>query len=160
MTTQESPRLAIGAVATRTGVAVSAIRFYEEQGLIESTRESSGHRRFERSAIRRISFIRICQQLGYSLDEIKTQLEALPNGRTPTEQDWQRLAASFRSDIDARMAGLAELKDKLDGCIGCGCLSLQRCALYNKDDAAARLGQGPRYLLGDSPPSSGPDADH
>jgi len=127
-------------------VAVSAIRFYQEQGLIESTRESSGHRRFERSTIRRISFIRICQQLGYSLDEIKTQLEALPNGRTPTE-------ASFRSDIDARMAGLAELKDKLDGCIGCGCLSLQRCALYNKGDTAARLGQGPRYLLGDTPPS-------
>ena len=152
MDAQDSPQLAIGAVAARTGVAVSAIRFYEEQGLVESTRESSGHRRFERSTIRRISFIRICQQLGYSLEDIKTQLEALPHGRTPTEQDWQRLAATFRSDIDARMAGLAELKEKLDGCIGCGCLSLQRCALYNKGDTAARLGQGPRYLLGDVPP--------
>lgn len=151
MDARDNPPLAIGAVAARTGVAVSAIRFYEDQGLVESTRESSGHRRFERSTIRRISFIRICQQLGYSLDEIKTQLQALPHGRTPTEADWQRLAATFRSDIDARMAGLAELKDKLDGCIGCGCLSLQRCALYNKDDAAARLGQGPRYLLGDTP---------
>jgi MerR family redox-sensitive transcriptional activator SoxR len=151
MNTEESPTLAIGAVSSRTGVAVSAIRFYQEQGLIEATRESSGHRRFERSTIRRISFIRICQQLGYSLDEIGTQLDALPHGRTPNEQDWQRLAASFRSDIDARMAGLAQLKEKLDGCIGCGCLSLQRCALYNADDSAARLGQGPRYLLGDTP---------
>jgi len=143
--------LTIGAVADRTGVAVSAIRFYEEQDLIDSTRASSGHRRFARSTIRRISFIRICQQLGYSLDEIKSQLHALPHGRTPTEQDWLQLAANFRSDIDARMAGLAELKEKLDGCIGCGCLSLQRCALYNKEDAAARLGPGPRYLLGDTP---------
>lgn len=156
MNTQDSPSLAIGAVSTRTGVAVSAIRFYEEQGLIESTRASSGHRRFERSTIRRISFIRICQQLGYSLDEIKTQLLALPHGRTPTEQDWQQLAASFRSDIDDRMAGLAQLKEKLDGCIGCGCLSLQRCALYNAGDTAARLGQGPRYLLGDSPDTPAP----
>ncbi len=149
MNGSEPAPLAIGAVATRTGVAVSAIRFYEEQGLIESTRASSGHRRFERSTIRRISFIRICQQLGYSLDEIKKQLEALPHGRTPDESDWQKLAASFRSDIDDRMAGLAQLKDKLDGCIGCGCLSLQRCALYNPDETAAGLGQGPRYLLGD-----------
>lgn len=151
MANNETPTLAIGAVAARTGVAVSAIRFYEEQDLIESSRESSGHRRFERSTIRRISFIRICQQLGYSLHEIKGQLDALPHGRTPTEEDWQRLAANFRTDIDARIAGLANLKAKLDGCIGCGCLSLQRCALYNKDDTAARLGQGPRYLLGDSP---------
>lgn len=150
MTGADRQLLAIGAVASRTGVAVSAIRFYEEQGLIASTRASSGHRRFERSTIRRISFIRICQQLGYSLDEIKTQLDALPHGRTPDEADWQRLAATFRSDIDERMAGLAQLKEKLDGCIGCGCLSLQRCSLYNPDDRAARLGNGPRFLLGDS----------
>ena len=150
MDNEETPLLASGAVSSRTGVAVSAIRFYEEQGLVGATRESSGHRRFERSTIRRISFIRICQQLGYSLDEIRIQLDSLPQGRTPNEQDWQRLAASFRRDIDARMAGLAQLKEKLDGCIGCGCLSLQRCALYNADDVAARLGPGPRYLLGDS----------
>ena len=149
--TGDEALLAIGAVADRTGVAVSAIRFYEEQGLVQSTRAASGHRRFERSTIRRVSFIRICQQLGYSLDEIRQQLEALPSARTPNEQDWQRLAESFRRDIDARMAGLAQLKEKLDGCIGCGCLSLQRCALYNAGDGAARLGQGPRYLLGDSP---------
>lgn len=143
--------LPIGEIASRTGVAVSAIRFYEEQGLIEATRAESGHRRFERSAIRRISFIRICQQLGYSLEAIKSQLAALPHGRTPNEDDWQRLAENFRADIDERMAGLAQLREKLDGCIGCGCLSLQRCALYNADDRAARLGSGPRYLLGDTP---------
>lgn len=145
------PLLPIGEVASRTGVAVSAIRFYEEQGLVESTRTESGHRRFERSTIRRISFIRICQQLGYSLEAINDQLASLPQGRTPNENDWQRLAENFRTDIDERMAGLADLRAKLDGCIGCGCLSLQRCALYNPDDRAARLGAGPRYLLGDKP---------
>lgn len=147
----ESKPLPIGALADRTGVAVSAIRFYEEQGLIHASRASSGHRRFARSTIRRISFIRICQQLGYSLDAIKAHLDALPDGRTPSEEDWQLLAANFAVDIDERMAGLAELKEKLDGCIGCGCLSLQRCALYNIDDRAGRKGAGPRYLLGDSP---------
>jgi MerR family redox-sensitive transcriptional activator SoxR len=142
--------LTIGTVADRTGLAVSAIRFYEEQGLIKAHRSEAGHRRFERSEIRRISFIRICQQLGYSLEEIRSQLEVLPEGRTPTEKDWQGLAAGFASDIESRIAGLQQLKDKLDGCIGCGCLSLQRCELYNIDDGASRLGSGPRYLLGDS----------
>lgn len=149
--TRNSTTLAIGAISDRTGVAVSALRFYQEQGLIFSTRADSGHRRFERSTIRRVSFIRICQQLGYSLDQIKTQLDALPGNRTPSESDWQQLAQNFQQDIDERMAGLAQLKQKLDGCIGCGCLSLERCALYNADDRAARLGSGPRYLLGDQP---------
>lgn len=144
--------MAIGAVAERTGVAVSALRFYEEQGLIAATRDPSGHRRFERATIRRVSFIRICRQLGYSLDEIREQLASLPDQRTPTEQDWQALAARFANDIDDRIEGLRQLRDKLDGCIGCGCLSLQRCALYNPDDTASRLGRGPRYLLGDAPP--------
>ncbi len=148
------PLLAIGALSDRTGVAISAIRFYEEQGLIESTRAESGHRRFERSTIRRLSFIRICQQLGYSLDAIRTQLDALPQGRTPSEQDWTDMATAFRSDIERRIEGLSVLRDKLDGCIGCGCLSLQRCALYNPDDVAAGLGSGPRYLLGDSAPKT------
>ena len=147
---EDSRTLPIGAVSARTGDAVSAIRFYEEKGLITSTRQSSGHRRFTRSTIRRISFVRICQQLGYSLDEIKAQLDTLPDSRTPTEQDWQRLATRFGHDIDQRIARLTQLKERLDGCIGCGCLSLQRCALYNEDDKAARLGPGPRYLLGDS----------
>jgi len=149
--TEDANLLAIGAVSSRTGVAISAIRYYEDEGLIQATRAESGHRRFERSTIRRISFIRICQQLGYSLEEIRTHLEALPNGRTPTDDDWERLAAGFQADIDARMQRLANLRDTLDGCIGCGCLSLQRCSLYNPDDAAARLGAGPRFLLGDDP---------
>jgi MerR family redox-sensitive transcriptional activator SoxR len=142
--------LSIGAVAERTGLAVSAIRFYEEQGLIEAERSAAGHRRFTRSTIRRISFIRICQQLGYSLAEVDEQLGVLPQKRTPTEADWQKLAAKFSGHLDERIAGLTELKEKLDGCIGCGCLSLQRCELYNTDDAAKRLGAGPRYLMGDS----------
>ena len=139
--------LSIGAVAERTGLAVSAIRFYEEHGLVEAQRASSGHRRFPRAAIRRLSFIRICQKLGYSLDEIRTQLVQLPAGRTPTESDWQLLAEGFRADIDARIAGLEELRENLDGCIGCGCLSLDRCAIWNTDDVAAEHGDGPQWLL-------------
>lgn len=142
--------LTIGAVAERTGIAVSAVRFYADQGLIESERASSGHRRFPRSVIRRISFIRICQKLGYSLEEITAQLARLPDGRTPNEKDWETLAAGFSTDIDQRIADLTQLRDTLSGCIGCGCLSLQRCAIWNPDDGAAVLGDGPRYLLGNS----------
>lgn len=142
--------LAIGAVADRTGIAISAIRFYEGKGLISSERTSSGHRRFRKSIIRRLSFILISQRLGYKLDEIKSQLDRLPDGRTPTERDWNRLAREFAVDIDERIAGLQQLRDQLDGCIGCGCLSLDKCAMWNPDDAASGLGDGPRYLLGDS----------
>ncbi len=144
------PLLAIGAVSDRTGIAISAIRFYEDKGLVSSVRASSGHRRFRKSVIRRLSFILISQRLGYSLDEIKTQLDRLPNGRTPTERDWNRLAGEFATDIDERIAGLQQLRRKLDGCIGCGCLSLDKCAMWNPDDGASQLGSGPRYLLGDS----------
>ena len=149
------PLLAIGAVADRTGIAISAIRFYESKGLISSERASSGHRRFRKSIIRRLSFILISQRLGYKLDEIKMQLDRLPDGRTPTERDWNRLAREFAIDIDERIAGLQLLRSKLDGCIGCGCLSLSRCALYNPDDRAAAFGDGPRWLLGDSPDDIG-----
>ncbi|MEM9562103.1 MAG: redox-sensitive transcriptional activator SoxR [Actinomycetota bacterium] len=142
--------LTIGAVAERTGLAVSAIRFYEQRGLIEAERAPSGHRRFTRATIRRVSFILACQRLGYSLGEIGERLAALPDGRTPTDADWERLAAGFRADLDARIRGLLDLRDRLDGCIGCGCLSLENCAIYNPDDAAAGLGTGPRYLLGNS----------
>lgn len=142
--------MTIGAVAERTGLAVSAVRFYADEGLIASERASSGHRRFPRSVIRRISFIRICQKLGYSLEEITAQLAALPDGRTPTERDWERLASGFSSDIDQRIAELAKLRDTLSGCIGCGCLSLKHCTIWNPDDGAAALGDGPRYLLGNS----------
>lgn len=142
--------LTIGAIAERTGLAVSAVRFYADQGLIASERASSGHRRFPRSVIRRISFIRVCQKLGYSLEEITAQLATLPDGRTPTERDWARLAKGFSVDIDQRIAELTQLRDTLSGCIGCGCLSLKHCAIWNPDDGAATLGDGPRYLLGNS----------
>ena len=142
--------LAIGALAERTGVSISAIRFYEGKGLITSERASSGHRRFRKSVIRRLSFILISQRLGYSLDEIKDQLDRLPDKRTPTERDWNRLAHEFATDIEQRIAGLQLLRDKLDECIGCGCLSLEKCRMWNPDDAAAELGDGPRYLLGDT----------
>lgn len=148
--TQASGSMTIGAVADRTGLAVSAVRFYADQGLIESERASSGHRRFPRSVIRRISFIRICQKLGYSLEEITLQLASLPEGRTPNERDWETLAAGFTTDIDQRIAELAKLRDTLSGCIGCGCLSLKHCTIWNPGDGAATLGDGPRYLLGNS----------
>ncbi len=144
------PLLAIGALADRTGVSISAIRFYEGKGLVRSERAPSGHRRFRKSVIRRLSFVLISQRLGYSLDEIRAQLDRLPNGRTPTERDWNRLAIGFAADIDDRIAGLRRLRDELDGCIGCGCLSMEKCAMWNPGDGAGRFGAGPRYLLGDS----------
>lgn len=141
----------IGAVAARTGVAVSAIRFYEEAGLITADRNSGGQRVFEASDIRRVSFIIIAQQLGFSLKQIKYQFDALPARRTPTLKDWERIGQSFGRDIDARIAALTNLRERLTGCIGCGCLSLQTCKLYNPEDVAARKGVGPRYLMGDRP---------
>ncbi len=150
MTERGAELMTIGAVAERTGLAVSAVRFYADHGLIASERAPSGHRRFARSVIRRISFIRICQRLGYTLDDIRTQLAALPSGRTPNESDWADLATQFGIDIDRRIAELTQLRDTVAGCIGCGCLSLTRCAIWNPEDGAADLGDGPRYLLGDS----------
>lgn len=143
--------LPIGWVAERTGLSVSAIRFYEEEGLVSPGRDRGGRRLFQRADVRRLSFVLIAQRLGFGLAEIRAALDALPEGRTPTRDDWTRLAEGFRARIDARMAGLAALRDKLDGCIGCGCLSLDRCAIYNPEDTAARLGEGPRYVMGDSP---------
>lgn len=141
--------LSIGVVAERTGLATSAIRFYEEQGLVRAERNSAGHRRFRRSSIRRLSFILIAQRLGYRLDEIKRQLDWLPLDAAPSDAQWEELARRFRAELDARIAGLAVLRDKLDGCIGCGCLSLERCQLYNAEDRVAVNGTGPRFLLGD-----------
>jgi len=146
------PPLSIGAVAERTGLAVSAVRYYEDEGLIDATRATSGHRRFRRSVIRRLSFIRTCQRLGYTLDEIRAHLSSLPAGRTPNERDWQRLATSFERDLATRISELQALQEKLAGCIGCGCLSLERCALWNPGDVAADFGSGPRWLMGDSRP--------
>lgn len=139
----------IGSVAARTGVAVSAIRFYEEAGLVSAGRNSGGQRVFEAADIRRISFIIIAQKLGFSLKQIKAQLDKLPNGRTPTLRDWQKISQSFSIDIDERIAALTKLRETLTSCIGCGCLSLKKCALYNQDDIAGKTGPGPRYLLSD-----------
>ena len=139
--------LTIGDLSARTGVAVSAIRFYEERGLVTPHRTAAGHRRYLRSDIRRISFVKIAQELGFPLARITTQLARLPQNRTPTRADWTRISRGFREDIDERIAGLTRLRDTLDGCIGCGCLSLKRCALYNKRDWAGEDGPGPRFLM-------------
>jgi MerR family redox-sensitive transcriptional activator SoxR len=143
--------LSIGEVSGRTGVASSALRFYETAHLIHAHRTEGGQRRYDREVLRRVSFIRIAQQLGLSLDEIRAQLSSLPDGRTPTKADWARLSHSWRPRLDEQIAMMTRLRDTLTDCIGCGCLSLRSCALYNPDDTAGRLGAGPRYLLGDQP---------
>ena len=143
--------LSIGEVSERTGVPTSALRFYEAEGLICSTRTSGQQRRYDRDVLRRVSFVRIAQQVGLSLDDIRDQLSSLPESRTPTKADWARLSRSWRPQLDQQIAVLERLRDQLTDCIGCGCLSLRACALYNPDDSAARFGAGARYLLGDSP---------
>jgi MerR family transcriptional regulator, redox-sensitive transcriptional activator SoxR len=141
--------LTIGEAAARVGLATSTLRYYEDEGLIASRRTAAGHRRYPREVLRRLSFVRVAQRVGLSLDEIRAALATLPEGRTPTRRDWSRLSASWRVRLDERIALLERLRDDLDGCIGCGCLSLRECALWNTDDHAAALGAGPRYLLGD-----------
>ena len=138
----------IGTLARRTGLAVSAIRFYEAKGLVEAQRTKGNQRRFLRSDIRRLSFILIAQRLGLGLDEIELAMRELPRGRTPSVSDWQRISRGLRKQIDARIQLLTRTRTKLDECIGCGCLSLQRCQLYNRDDRASAGGTGPRYVLG------------
>ncbi len=140
--------LTIGALSERTGVATSALRFYEAQGLIHADRSDGGQRRYSRDTLRRVSFIRIAQQVGLSLDEVGAALSSLPENRTPTPKDWERLSASWRPRIDAQVAMLERLRDRLSGCIGCGCLSLKVCRLANPDDTAASLGPGPRWIIG------------
>lgn len=140
--------LTIGALSERTGVAPSALRFYEAEELISSTRTPGGQRRYRRDTIRRVSFVRVAQQVGLSLDEIREALSSLPQGRTPDRRDWERLSASWRPRLDERIATLERLRDRLDGCIGCGCLSLSVCRLANPGDAAGEAGPGPRYLVG------------
>jgi MerR family transcriptional regulator, redox-sensitive transcriptional activator SoxR len=142
--------LSIGEVAERTGVSVSALRFYETEGMVTPSRTPGGQRRFPRDALRRIAFIRVAQRVGLTLDEIRGALATLPEQRTPTAADWARLSRSWKSELDERIRLLQSVRDDLSSCIGCGCLSLQACRLYNPDDRARVLGQGPRYLLGDS----------
>ena len=141
--------LSIGDLAVRTGLSVSAIRFYEKKGLITPDRNAGNQRRYEGSDIRRLSFILIAQQIGLSIEDIKQTMAALPEGRTPTKADWSKISQSFRKTLDDRIAMMERMRDRLDGCIGCGCLSLKACALYNPEDRAYRLGVGPRYVMSD-----------
>ena len=142
--------LTIGELAARSGVPPSALRFYEKLGLIRSTRTGGNQRRYDRTELRRVAFVRIAQRVGLSLDEIAGALATLPGGRTPTKADWARLSAVWRARLDEQIALLERLRDRLTGCIGCGCLSLQTCRLANPQDRAARGGPGPRYWIGDS----------
>jgi MerR family redox-sensitive transcriptional activator SoxR len=138
--------LSIGDVAERSGVAPSALRFYEAQGLINSVRTAGNQRRFARSTLRRIAFVRSAQRVGLSLDEITAALATLPGGRAPTRADWTRLSRDWRPRLNARIERLERLRDKLDGCVGCGCLSLRTCALQNPGDEVADRGPGARFL--------------
>lgn len=139
--------LAIGEVAERTGLSVSAIRYYETQGLVAAVRNAGRQRRFLRADIRRLSFVMIAQRFGFSLERIREVLSGLPNERTPTRDDWNAIATQMRGELDERIAMLTRLRDKLDGCIGCGCMSLDRCQLYNQDDEVGQRGPGPRHIL-------------
>ncbi len=138
----KDPFISIGALAKRVGCAVSAVRFYADKNLVPALRTHSGHRVFPRSAIRRISFILILQRLGYTLNEISQALASLPEERTPTKADWRKMSRNFSKDIDQRIAELEQLKRRLTGCIGCGCLSLKHCHLYNPNDRAEHENKG------------------
>ncbi len=150
--------LTIGEVSRRSGVASSALRFYEERGLIRSQRAGSGHRRYPRPVLRRIAFIVFAQRIGLTLEEIGTELAKLPPDRAPSRRDWSRLSTQWSTRIDARIAELERLKAGLTECIGCGCLSLDRCRFANPDDRAGKLGPGPRYWIGDRPVATPPGA--
>jgi MerR family redox-sensitive transcriptional activator SoxR len=144
--------LTIGEVAERSGMAPSALRFYEDKGLITSTRTDGGQRRYRRDVLRRVACIQVAQRVGLTLEEIGDVLEVLPADAAPTKKEWHELSTSWRPVLDQRIAMLEGLRDQLDGCIGCGCLSLESCRLSNPMDRAHEKGQGPRYLLGDRPP--------
>jgi MerR family redox-sensitive transcriptional activator SoxR len=141
--------LTISEVSRRSGVAASALRFYEEKGMIKSERTGSGHRRYPRAVLRRVAFIVFAQRIGMTLEEVRAELAKLPEGRVPEGSDWAMLSHSWTSRIDERIALLHRLRESLTGCIGCGCLSLDRCQLANPGDRAARLGPGPRYWVSD-----------
>ncbi len=144
-----SASLTIGELAERAGVATSALRFYESKGLIESERTDGNQRRYTRATLRRVALVRAAQAVGLSLREAAEALETLPHDRTPNKRDWQRLSRSWRRQIDGQIADLSALRDELTDCIGCGCLSLRSCAIFNPSDAVAERGAGARYLLGD-----------
>jgi MerR family transcriptional regulator, redox-sensitive transcriptional activator SoxR len=144
--------LTIGELAARSGVAPSALRYYERLGLIRARRTTGNQRRYERAELRRVAFIRIAQQVGVSLEEIRAALASLPESRTPTKADWARLSARWKGKLQERIDMLERLRDQLSGCIGCGCLSLQRCRLYNPGDVLAAEGAGPRRILSPADP--------
>ena len=149
---EEKKLFTIGELAQRTGSTVSALRFYSDRNLIKCSRTPGGKRVFKKEVVRRVSFILISQQLGYTLDQIQHQLSSLPAERTPTKRDWARLSNNFKADLNEKIDQLTRIRDSLSSCIGCGCLSLKSCQLYNAGDSASLLGVGPRYLLGDKPP--------
>ncbi|GIE87262.1 redox-sensitive transcriptional activator SoxR [Actinoplanes regularis] len=143
--------LTIGEMAARSGVAASALRYYEREGLLHAARTGGNQRRYERADLRRIAFIKIAQQVGISLDEIREALAELPENRTPTKADWSRLSSHWRHRLEERIAVMVRLRDQLTGCIGCGCLSLQRCTLINPRDRLAARGTGPQMII--NPPA-------
>ena len=141
--------LTIGDLSARTGLAVSAIRFYETHGIVHPLRNAGGHRRYDKADLRRLSFAMIAQRLGFALADIAAHMAHLPTHKAPSKADWTRISTTMRTDIETRITQLETLHDKLDGCIGCGCLSLDACALYNPDDTVAAFGTGPRNLITD-----------
>ncbi len=143
--------ITITELAKRSGVASSALRYYESLGLISATRTSGNQRRYRRSVLRRVAVIKVARTMGVSLRQLRTALRELPDGRDPTPDDWERLSSRWRDDLTARIGTLEKLSDQLSSCIGCGCLSLDRCGLFNQGDSAAAKGAGPRYLMGDDP---------
>lgn len=143
---QTTDQLTVSDVAERSGFSPSALRFYEREGLIRATRTSGNQRRYQRSVLRRLAFIRAARNVGLSLDEVAAALDTLPDSRTPTRSDWTRLSRSWRARLDAQIGALEKLRDGLDSCIGCGCLSLERCAMSNPGDVAGADGSGARYL--------------
>jgi MerR family transcriptional regulator, redox-sensitive transcriptional activator SoxR len=151
--TKLANRVTIGELARRAGVAASALRYYEQLGLISSDRSAGGQRRYARATLRRVAFIRAAQVVGLSLDEVRSALARLPDERTPNKTDWNRVSATWIRRIDERIDELHELRGRLDSCVGCGCLSLRTCRLYHPDDTAATRGAGARWLLGDTPPA-------
>ncbi|CAN5294985.1 redox-sensitive transcriptional activator SoxR [soil metagenome] len=144
--------LSIGTLSERTGVATSALRYYEAEGLLSSSRSEGGQRRYHRETIRRVSFVRVAQEVGLSLTEVHEALSSLPDRRTPTQKDWEKLSKAWRPRLDAQIRMLERLRDRLDGCIGCGCLSLQICKILNPDDEAAEAGPGPHYVIDEDEP--------
>lgn len=151
------PVLGVGELAARSGVAVSTLHYYESRGLISAARSAGNQRRYPRAALRRVAFIRAAQALGIGLAEIGAALAELPQQRTPTKADWTRLSSRWRTRLDERIAALQALRDRLDGCIGCGCLSLRACALWNPQDRCSAQGSGPQRLIEQAPAIRGSD---